>query len=105
MVTRHTWLTYDLFADRVGEAFDVTLQEGPDISLELVDATESAEPGGPGPDGQERQQFSLVFRGPATLALTQATYRLDHAELGELDLFLVPIGRDSEGVRYEAAFA
>jgi hypothetical protein len=75
------------------------------MSLELVETEEGTEPGGPGPDGQERLQFSLFFRGRTAPLLPQATYSLSHPELGELDLFLVPIGADDDGVRYEAAFA
>jgi hypothetical protein len=104
-VTKLEWLTYDHFGGRVGERFDVAVVDGPALAMQLIDATEGTEPGGPGPDGQERRQFSLVFRGPATAVLPQSTYQLSHAELGELDLFLVPIGPDAEGMRYEAAFA
>ncbi len=99
------WLTYDTFAGRVGEKFDLTMCEEPALQLELDEATEGAQPGGPGPHGEERMQFSVVFRGPQAPVLPQATYRLSHADLGELDLFLVPISSDAEGTRYEAAFA
>ncbi len=97
------WLTYDLFAGRVGESFELADVEGPAARLVLAEATEGTEPGGRGPQGQERLQFSLVFHGGP--GLTQGTHQLTHAELGDLDLFLVPIGRDGEVVRYEAAFA
>jgi hypothetical protein len=83
----------------------VAAGEGPALEMVLLEATASSEPGGPGPDGQQRRQFSLVFRGPAAPVLPQRTYVLAHAELGELQLFLVPIGADAEGMRYEAAFA
>jgi hypothetical protein len=99
------WLTYGDFAGRLGDSFDVTAGDAAGPSVELVEATESTEPGGKGPDGQTRMQFSLVFRGPTTPLLPQATYRLSHAELGELDLFLVPLGAESDGIRYAAAFA
>lgn len=99
------WLTYDQFAPRVGQTFDVGGDEGPTVPMVLSDATERSEYGGRGPDGQQRRQFSLEFRGPATSALPQGTYRLTNAELGELTVFLVPIGADVESVRYEAAFA
>ena len=99
------WLTYDDFAPRVGESFDVTADDGPALAMELAEATEGREPGGQGPDGQERLQFSLVFRGPSTQVLPQRTYQLTHADLGALELFLVPLGPDTEGMRYEAAFA
>ncbi|WP_134740194.1 hypothetical protein [Nocardioides sp. 503] len=101
------WVTYDDFATHVGETFHVTQSavSGSVLSLLLVDAAVGTEAGGPGPEGQERLQFSLVFGGPAAPALPQGSYALAHEELGELELFLVPIGADADGVRYEAAFA
>jgi hypothetical protein len=104
-VAKIEWLTYDDFAGRVSEQFDVSVGEGPSVPMVLVEATTSSVAGGQGPDGQERMQFSLVFRGPAAQALPQSTYPITHAELGELELFLVPLGPDAEGMRYEAVFA
>jgi hypothetical protein len=49
-------------------------------------------------------QFSLVFRGPLDAPIRQGLYRVDHEKLGPLDLFLVPISKDKDGVRYEAVF-
>ena len=105
MVADPDWLTFDDFAGRVGERFEVYGAEDRVLATELVEATEGSQLGGPGPDGSQRRQFSLVFRGPSTPLLAQGTYRLVHAELGELALFLVPIGPDDAGPRYEAAFA
>lgn len=99
------WFTYDDFADRVGEHFRVRLADGPAIDLTLIEATASAEAGGPGPDGSPRQQFSLVFRGPREPTLAQGIRDLGHDTLQGVVLFLVPIGIDDEGARYEAAFA
>lgn len=99
------WWSADRFADRVGERFELTsLDEGP-AYVELVEVTESAELGGTGPEGRQRHQFSLVFRGGPSVALPQATYGLRHADLGDLELFLVPLGPDGVAMRYEAAFA
>jgi hypothetical protein len=75
------------------------------MDVTLVEATEGSEAGGPGPEGQQRRQFSLVFLAPTSDVWRQGTFTLTHDELGELELFLVPIGADAEGVRYEAAFA
>jgi len=36
--------------------------------------------------------------------LPQRLYRLEHNGLGELDIFLVPIGKDEQGVSYQATF-
>lgn len=52
--------------------------------------------------GMER--FSVFFTGPAQTKLPQAIYRLQHEAMGEFDLFLVPIGGDDKGFRYEAVF-
>ena len=52
----------------------------------------------------KREPFSIVFRAPMETGLPQNTYRLEHDEMGSLDLFIVPIGPDSEGMRYEAVF-
>ena len=48
--------------------------------------------------------FSLLFRGPADRFLPQATWRLKHEQLGEFDIFLVPVGQDKSGFDYEAVF-
>jgi uncharacterized protein DUF6916 len=96
------WVTYDAFAPLVGEGFDVS---EPELGLVLFDAAQGTEPGGAGPEGQTRMQFSLYFRGPSGPVLPQGTYELTNAALGELAVFLVPIGPDEQGMVYEAAFA
>jgi hypothetical protein len=104
-VTSLDWLTYDDFSGRVGERFEVPLGEAHALELLLAEAVESTQPGGRGPAGQERLQFSVLFRGPAAPVLQQGTYPLSHTELGALTLFLVPLGPDAEGMLYEAVFA
>ena len=55
--------------------------------------------------GERKQAFSLVFQSRSDTVLEQRIYTLDNAELGELQIFLVPIGKDEAGVRYEAVFS
>ena len=52
---------------------------------------------------REAGGFRLEFLGPAEPMLTQATYSLrgDHEPR---EIFIVPISRDSAGIRYEAIF-
>ncbi|WP_163833578.1 DUF6916 family protein [Spartinivicinus ruber] len=59
----------------------------------------------------QRDQFSLLFKGDAECFLPQQIYQLNHEIMGELSLFLVPVGRDhqsdhiQEGAYlYEAVF-
>ena len=87
--------TLETFEPCVGDAFALS---GDDVSAELV--LHSALALGEWPGG--RHPFSLTFRGPAESPLPQATYGLEHADLGAFDLFIVPIGRDDGGMIYEA---
>lgn len=64
------------------------------FEVELVEADEiPREQGG-------RAPFSLIFQGDPKLTLPQRIYRLEHTQLGALDIFLVPIAPG----RYEAVF-
>lgn len=93
-------LTIADFAPRVGDRFRIdATEDGTGRDAELVEA---APVGEAGPGG--RVPFSLIFRDPGGVVLPQRIYRVDHPELGSLDIFLVPIGADAAGVRYEAIF-
>lgn len=56
--------------------------------------------------GPRAQPFSLYFSGPGSPVLQQQIFRLVHEQMGELDLFLVPIGPHPKrgGMSYEAVF-
>ena len=54
--------------------------------------------------GPGREPFSLTFLGPRQPLLPQRMYRLDFGQLGRLEIFIVPVGRDSSGTKYEAVF-
>lgn len=87
--------TADDFGPHVGTAF--TTVDGTDLHLASVTQH--------GP-GAQREQFSLIFTAGANALLPQGIQGLSHPTLGDLDLFLVPIGPDADGQhRYEAAFA
>ena len=49
------------------------------------------------------ERFSLYFTGPDRY-LPQHVYRIEHEQMGALDLFLVPVGKLDNGFRYEAVF-
>lgn len=56
--------------------------------------------------GPRAQPFSLYFSGPASPILPQRIYKLAHEPMGELDIFLVPVGPHPKkgGMVYEAVF-
>ena len=51
-----------------------------------------------------QEVFALLFNGPAAHFMKQGIHRLSHSGLGELQLFLVPVGQDEQGFQYEAVF-
>lgn len=54
--------------------------------------------------GPRKQPYSVYFRGPHQPILPQAIYRVEHEQIGPMEIFLVPIGPDAQGMRYEAVF-
>ena len=91
-------LTAAAFEPHRSSEFDVADVPGRALRLDEVTA-HGRQPGAPRAD-----PFALVFTGDGPV-LDQRTYRLEHPVLGALDIFLVPIGQDSDGrVRYEAVF-
>ena len=90
-------LVFETFAGRVGEEFRIDVDPTTSVVTTLTSAT-------PHHETRVAPGFSLVFTGPVEPVLPQRTYRLVHAELHDLDVFIVPIGRDESGVRYEAVF-
>lgn len=87
---------YAAFAEQVGASFALATPAGT-FTLTLVSADRH-----PAPPGYE--SFTLLFRGPASPYLPQAIYSLQHDALGSIEIFLVPISQDSQGLSYEAVF-
>jgi len=72
-----------------------------DLELELIEAVNIGKA-----HGDRRQPFSVLFRCEGQQEpLPQGTYPIEHAKLGRVELFLVPLGPDKEGMQYEAVFA
>jgi hypothetical protein len=79
----------------VGTTYTVTGIPTP-MELTLTSATVEQ-------DNSVQYAFSLLFSGPAPL-LPQQTYTLSHPQLGELEIFLVPIQEVDRGFVYQAIF-
>lgn len=89
--------THEDFATHVKKTFKVTA-EAIAFEAELIEVAPTG--GTLGPTG--RTPFSLVWRGPDTAEPLQQVYRVEHEDVGVLDLFLVPLGPDDQGMKYEA---
>lgn len=94
------------FSPLVGTAFRLDLGERERMDLVLVETRDLGTVPRPQPPepGTRTRAFSVHFRGPKTPVLPQKTYVLAHESLGALSIFIVPIGPDGAGMRYEAIF-
>ncbi len=54
--------------------------------------------------GMMRDPFSLLFRSSSPVVLPQRIYKLSNQRMGDIDVFLVPIARDVQGIAYQAVF-
>ena len=89
------------FAPHLNQTFRIRLDGIEPIDLELVSVTQEGSASRP----ETRHPFSLQFIGPVSPRyLLQHTYRLEHVEMGALELFLVPLGPQEGRMRYEAIF-
>jgi len=93
-------LTEQEFSKHVDTDFRVKLDTPEPVNLRLVEVKsykkKDEEHGG-------MERFSLFFTGRGNL-VPQKTYSVSHDEMGEFELFLVPIGRTEDGFRYESVF-
>jgi len=89
------------FAGRLDDIFIVSEPGAPVIPLILTVA--EAMPAGHARPGM-RPPFSLIFAASDPRVLMQKIYRLEHDGLGTLEIFLVPIGKNADGVQYQAMF-
>ena len=91
------------FSEHMGSGFRIRVDPDREEVVTLIEVQ------GMGPDGGGRpgapEQFSVIFRGGAGEHLPQRIYPMNHEKLGEFDLFIVPIGPDDQGMRYQAVFA
>jgi hypothetical protein len=90
-------LTRDAFAENLNTIFAVHLGDAGIVDMELVVVSELRGAG-------RQRMYSLLFRGPLVQPLQQGIYKMEHDRLGAFDLFIVPVGREPDGMRYEAVF-
>jgi hypothetical protein len=85
----------DDFAPHLRTRFGVLQHENHELELMEVSDKSNA----------QLEQFSLIFTGVSSPWLPQGTYKLNHQEMGEFELFLVPVGLSAAGMQYQAVFS
>jgi hypothetical protein len=87
----------NLLTEHIGTTFEVINDPASVFGLTLTSVVEHEKT-------ERNHSFSLLFHGPQTPFIPQAIYKLQHAELGVLEIFLVPVAKDKDGFQYEAVF-
>jgi hypothetical protein len=94
-------LTEEEFSKHVNTKFCVKLDAEAGVDLELTEVkgymSKQHEQSG-------MERFSLYFNGPAEPHLPQLLYTFEHDQMGEFEMFLVPLSQNEKGFRYEAVF-
>ena len=93
-------LTIDTFQARLGERFDVIVDERQMMVTRLTRIFSWGEDVAERP----RQPFSIVLHALPEAIIPQRIYEVQNAALGSFEIFLTPIGPDQYGMQYEAVF-
>jgi hypothetical protein len=92
-------LDFSSFKETVNKPYSCVEHEG--CILVLTEVVELAKPNDP---RVKRVPFVLVFKAPSNFPIQQAVYELANEELGQLEVFLVPVASSEEHVTLEATF-
>ena len=90
-------LTHEEFSKHVNTKFQVQADEDANVELELVTISElKLHP--------QQEEFAIEFRGPLDMFLDQGVRNFSHDQMGQFELFIVPIKQDGQGFYYEVIF-
>ena len=90
-------LTQETFAKHANTEFQVSIDENTAVPLELIKVSElKLYP--------QQEEFALLFRGPLDVFLGQGIRFFKHDQMGQFEIFVVPIRQDNQGFYYEAVF-
>ena len=92
-------LTRSAFQEQLNTKFRFRLNESATSELKLVDVAAVNPPFERRLDG-----FSVMFKGPGNKPLLQGTYTIEHSRMGHFPVFVVPTGKDKQGLYYQAIF-
>jgi uncharacterized protein DUF6916 len=92
--------TFEGFAPFLNATFSVEL-EASTVEMTLVQATKGKPQDG---EGLRKEPFSLVFKCASPVILPQKLYPFRNSDFGSMDIFIVPVGREPDGIVYQAVF-
>jgi len=90
-------LNYEDFVQQAHSNFQIQLEPPNVVDLELTEVSAVKR-------SETQEEFAITFRGPLDAFLGQGTRSVAHEKMGEFDVFLVPISKESDGYHYEAIY-
>jgi hypothetical protein len=90
-------LTHEEFTKQVNTKFQVQNEENIPVELELIEISEMKL-------YPKQEEFSLEFRSPLNMFLSQGVHNFSHEQMGQFELFIVPFKQDDQGFYYQAIF-
>ena len=87
------------FAACLDQEFEIVFPDGT-LPAKLIEAKQW----GPDQPANLRQPFTLTFRIDRGLRFPQGTYKMRHAQLGEMEIFFVQLAADANSSTLEAVF-
>lgn len=90
-------LTHEEFGRNANTKFQVEVDENTTVELDLIEVSELK-------IYPRQEEFTLLFRGPLNAFLDQGVRNFKHDQMGEFELFIVPIKQDADGFYYEVIF-
>jgi len=92
--------TFEGFAGHLQGSFTVGLGVAT-VEMTLVKATKGTPRDW---EGLRKEPFSLIFKCANPVILPQRTYPFERPGFGKMDIFIVPVGRERDGIVYQAVF-
>ncbi|HKP81204.1 MAG TPA: hypothetical protein VJT69_04260 [Pyrinomonadaceae bacterium] len=90
-------LTHEEFSKNANTKFQVEADKNTHVELDLVTISDlKLYP--------QQEEFTITFRGPLDSFLGQGARNFAHEQMGEFELFIVPVRQDAQGFYYEAVF-
>ena len=90
-------LTHEEFSRNAKTKFKVQADDNTLVELELISVSElKLYP--------QQEEFVLEFLGPSNMFLDQGVRNFTHDQMGDFELFIVPVKQDAQGFYYEAIF-
>jgi len=90
-------LTFEDFSARLNGRFAIQDENARVSEVVLTECTRQQLAGGPA-------SFTLLFRGGSDAPVAQGIYLVSADDFEPAPIFLVPVGRTSDGVEYHAVF-